>query len=61
MSPMERIVVPRILRALRYIVSHGEYLFRLFIEQQVVIAKVQAAHVPVEILRLHIERENVRE
>src|SRR5262245_17190280 len=42
-------------------VGHREKLVAEFIEKQMIIAKVMAAHVPVEILRLQIKRENVRQ
>src|SRR5262245_8635533 len=45
--------------ALGNCVGHGEDLRRLLVEQQVVIAKMAAAHVAVKILRLHIKREEV--
>ena len=38
--------------ALGDIVGHGEYLRGLFVKQQVVIAEVLTAHVPVEVLGL---------
>src|SRR5271167_1281394 len=40
-------------------ISHGEDLVGLFVQQQVVIAEVRSAQVPVEVLGLHIERKNV--
>ena len=45
--------------ALGDIVGHGEDLLRLFVKQQVVIAEVLPAHVPVKILGLQVEREYV--
>src|SRR6184192_1114372 len=42
-------------------ICHGEKLVGLVVEKQMVIAKVRAAHVPVEIFRLHIEREHIGE
>ncbi len=48
-------------RPLRDFVRHAEDLLAVLIQQQVVIAKVLPAHVPVEILRFHIKREHVRE
>src|SRR5262245_57811694 len=47
-------------RALCDIVGHREDLRRLLVEQQVIIAKMAAAHMPVKILRLHVKREDVR-
>src|ERR1700722_11900309 len=41
------------------VVSHGEDLCRLLVQEQVVVAKVWTAHVPVEILRLDEQREHV--
>src|SRR5271170_5356422 len=43
------------------IVRHREDLSTLIIEQQMVIAEMRAAHVPVEILRLEVESEHVGE
>ncbi|MNV93019.1 hypothetical protein D3C71_1876650 [compost metagenome] len=40
-------------------VRHGEELIALFIKQQVVIAEVRPAYVPVEILGFQIQREHV--
>ena len=42
-------------------VGHPEELIGLLIEQQLVVAKMRSAHVPVEILGLHIQREDIRE
>jgi hypothetical protein len=44
---------------LRNIICHRKDLVRLFIEQQVVIAKVRAAHVPMKVLRLDVECEHI--
>jgi len=44
---------------LRERVRHGEELASLFIEQQMVIPKVRAAHVPMEVLGLEVEREGI--
>src|SRR5690348_13470068 len=41
------------------IVGHREDLFGVFIEQEVVIAKMAASHVPVEVLGFQIEREHI--
>jgi len=46
-------------RPLGDIVSHGEDLRRVLVEEQVVIAEVAPAHMPVKILRLHVKREHV--
>ena len=62
MWPIERSVVPPILRtrsAMR--IGHGEDLVGLLVQQQVVVAEVRAAHVPVEVLGLQVEREDVGE
>ena len=60
MSLIERIVVPPILRARSAIVvGHGENLRGLLVEQQMVIAKMTPADMPVKVLRLHVEREYV--
>ncbi len=40
-------------------ISHCEYLRCLFIEEQVVIAKVGTADEPVEVFRLEIKREYI--
>src|SRR5206468_3060519 len=40
-------------------VRHGEDLVGVLVEQQVVIAKVPPADVPVKVLRLQIKREDV--
>src|SRR5262245_34660310 len=40
-------------------VRHREDLRRLLIEQQVIVAKVAAAHVPVKVLRLYVKRKYV--
>ena len=42
-------------------IGHREDLVGLFVEQQVVVAKMRSAHVPVEVLRLQVEREDVRQ
>ena len=43
------------------VVSHGENLVGMFVEQQVVITEMWAAHVPVEILGFHVQCENIRQ
>ena len=40
-------------------VGHGEELLGLFVEQQVVVAKVRATHVPVKVLGLQVQREDI--
>ena len=47
--------------ALREHVSHGEDLVGLLVEKQVVVAEVRPAHVPMEVLRLQVERKRVGE
>jgi len=42
-------------------VGHREKLIRMFVQQQVVVAKMRTAHVPVEIFRFHVEREYIRQ
>src|SRR5438445_5500869 len=42
-------------------VRHGVELIRLLVQQQVIVAKVWSAHMPVEVLRLDIKCEDVRE
>ena len=46
-------------RPFRDVVGHGEDLRGLLVEQQVVVAKVLPAHVPVKVLRLYVKREDV--
>src|SRR5216684_3844729 len=48
-------------RPLSDVVGHREDSSTVLIEQEVVIAEVPAAHVPVEVLRLDVEREHVGE
>jgi len=45
--------------SLRNVIGHGENLFGLFVEEPMIVAKMAAAHVPVEILRFEIERKHV--
>jgi len=45
--------------ALGYFVGHCKNLVGVFIEQKMVITEVTASHVPMEILRLHVEAEHV--
>ena len=46
-------------RSFRDIVSHGEDLLAMLIQQQMVITKVSPTHVPVEILRFQIKCEHI--
>src|ERR1700678_270726 len=39
--------------------GNGEYLFALLVEQQVVVAEMRSAHVPVEILGFEIKRKKI--
>jgi len=48
-------------RALGDVVGHGEDLVRLLVQQQVIIAKMRARHVPVEILGFQVQREGIRQ
>ena len=45
--------------ALGDVVGHRKNLRSVLIEEQMVVAKMRPAHVPVEVLRLHVEREHV--
>ena len=47
--------------ALGHRVGHGEDLIALLVEQQVVVAEMRAAHVPVEVLGLEVDGEGVGE
>src|ERR1700722_7574978 len=40
-------------------VGHGENLVAVLIQKQMVVAEMRAAHVPMEVLGLHIEREDI--
>jgi hypothetical protein len=40
-------------------IRHGKKLVGVLVEQQMVIAEMRAAHVPVEIFRLHVKREHI--
>src|SRR5258708_2752936 len=46
-------------RPFRDIVRHSKDLVGVFVEQQMIVAKMTPAHVPVKILRLQIEREDL--
>jgi hypothetical protein len=61
MWPIERSVLPPTLRALRDRIRHGEDLIALLVKQQVIVTEVWATHMPVKVLRLHIEREDIRQ
>ena len=41
------------------LITRGEKLIGMFVEQQVVVAKMRTTHVPVEIFRFHVEREDI--
>ena len=45
--------------AFRDVVRHREDLIPLFVQQQMVVAKVSPGHMPVKILGFQIERERV--
>ena len=47
--------------ALGDIVGHGEDLLGLLVEEQMVIAEMASADVPVKVFGLHIERKDVRQ
>src|SRR5437867_4649306 len=51
---------PALARSLRNVVGYGEDLSRLLVEQQMVVANMAAAHVPVKVLCLHVKREDIR-
>jgi len=40
-------------------IRHGENFRRLLVEQQVIVAEVTAAHVPVKVLCFYTEREHI--
>src|ERR1700730_330311 len=42
-----------------HLICHRENLFTLFVQKQMIIPKMAGAHVPVEILCLHIQRKHV--
>jgi hypothetical protein len=46
-------------RPLGDVVGHGEDLFSLLVQEQMIVAKMAAAHMPVEILRLQVKRKHV--
>jgi len=41
------------------VIGHREQLIPMLIEKEVVVTEVRAAHMPVEVLRLDIDREHV--
>jgi hypothetical protein len=45
----------------RDVIAHRENLFGVFVEQKMIIAKMSAGHVAVEILGLHVKTEDVRQ
>ena len=47
--------------ALGDIIGHREQLRGVFIQEQMVIAEMRSADVPVEVFRLQIKRKNIRE
>ena len=60
MWPIDRSVVPPILRTRSAIRSMlARMLLGLLVEQQMIVAEMRTADVPVEVLGLHIEREGV--
>src|SRR5215831_18966499 len=42
-------------------VSRGEDLLTLFVKKQVIVAKMRTRHVPMKVLRFHIERKHIGE
>jgi hypothetical protein len=46
--------------AFGYLIGDGEHLIRMIVEEQMVVAKMRAAHVPVKVLRFQVKREHVR-
>ena len=48
-------------RSFRDVIRHSKNLVAMLVQQQMVIAKMLPAHVPMKILRLHIKRERIRE
>lgn len=47
--------------AFRYVIGHAKELVGLLVEQQMIIAEMGSAHVPVKVLGLEVEREDVRQ
>src|SRR6266576_4326290 len=52
-------VSPNLAGSLGDIIGHGENLLGLFVEEQMIVAKMVAAHVPVKILRFQIKRKHI--
>ncbi len=52
---------PNFAHALCYRVSHRVKLIRVFVQQQVAIAKMRAAHMPVKILGFNVECKDIGE
>jgi hypothetical protein len=42
------------------VISHGKELIAMVVQQQVVVAKMRAAHVPVKVLSLEVEGKDIR-
>src|SRR5471032_1664274 len=42
-------------------IRHGKDLARLLVEQQVIVAEMRPAHMPMEVLGLEIDREHIRQ
>src|SRR5437879_3710178 len=47
--------------ALRNRVRHGKKLIRLFVQQQMIIAEMRSAHMPMEVFGFQVQHEYVRE
>jgi len=43
------------------VIRHGEDLVAMLIQQQMIIAEMAAAHVPMEVFRLHVQPEYIRQ
>lgn len=50
---------PQLPGAFRNLVRDRKQLAGLFVKKQVIVVKVRPAHVPVKVLRLDLERENI--
>lgn len=50
---------PELANAFRNDVCHGEELFCVFVEKQMIIAEVVPAHMPVKIFRFHVQGEHI--
>jgi len=44
---------------LRDVVSHGENLVAVVVQQEVIVAEMRSGHMPVKVLGFHIEREDI--